>query len=182
MAITTTRRGRSQAAQYLLGRRMLTCFALVLAYGGGLWMYLVHEAEGGVEIGAPPGVLHWLRDASLALPLILVAIFLGGTLARRLLDRFSPRASELMAGGVVAVVLAMYASIVLAIGNPIHGLLFPSVHGGGHDLPFALHLVRDGLLALAANELLALALVVVVIGSRWLSTRRGMPLAATRAV
>ncbi|HTD76440.1 MAG TPA: hypothetical protein VK898_02305 [Chloroflexota bacterium] len=150
--------------QTLLGRRMLVVFTLVLAYGGGLWIYLLHELEGATEPGAPPGVIHWLRDSSLSLPLVGLGVFLGATLARGLLGRYGRSASAVMVGGLVAVVLAFYASVVLSVGNPIHGLLFASAaHGGGHDLPLGIHVVRDGLLALTANELLAMTLAIVML-------------------
>ena len=152
-------------AHALLGQRMLVVFTLVLAYGGGLWLYLLHELEGAAEPGAPPGVIHWLRDSSLSLPLVGLGVFLGAALARRLLGRYGRSASEIVVGALVAVVLAFYASVVLSAGNPIHGLLFASaVHGGGHDLPLGIHVVRDALLALSANELLAVTLATVVLG------------------
>jgi hypothetical protein len=144
---------------------MLVVFTLVLTYGGGLWIYLLHEVEGATEPGAPPGVIHWLRDSSLSLPLVALGVFLGATLARGLLVRFGRSASAVLVGGVAAVVLAFYASVVLPVGNPIHGLLFASaVHSGGHDLPLGIHVVRDGLLALSGNELLTLILAMVVLG------------------
>ena len=152
-------------AYTLLGWRMLVVFTLVLAYGGGLWLYLLHEFEGATEPGAPPGVIHWLRDSSLSLPLVGLGVFLGAALARGLLRRYGRSASALIVGALVAVVVAFYASVVLSVGNPIHGLLFASsVHGGGHDLPLAVHVVRDGLLALTPNELLAAILAAVVLG------------------
>jgi hypothetical protein len=165
-------------ATRLLGRRMQAGFAFLLAYGGGLWMQLLHEAEGGVEPGAPPGIVHWLRDSTLALPLIVVAVFVGAALSRRLVDRFGGRSADLVVGLVVAVVLAFHASLVLAVGNPIHGLLFPATHVSGHDLPVGLHIVRDCLLALSVNELLALSLVCAFVARRWLLTRRRWSTAA----
>jgi hypothetical protein len=151
--------------QTLLGRRMLVVFTLVLTYGGGLWIYLLHEVEGASEPGAPPPVLHWLRDSSLSLPLVALGVVLGAALARGLLRQYGQRASAVLVGALVAVVLALYASVVLAVGNPIHGWLFASsVHGGGHDLPLGVHVVRDGLLAPSGNELLTLILAMVVLG------------------
>jgi len=159
-------------AHALLGQRMLVVFTLVLAYGGGLWLYLLHELEGAAEPGAPPGVIHWLRDSSLSLPLVGLGVFLGAALARRLLGRYGRSASEIVVGALVAVVLAFYASVVLSAGNPIHGLLFASaVHGGGHDLPLGIHVVRDALLALSANELLAVTLATVVLGRHLVMVR-----------
>jgi hypothetical protein len=149
---------------------MLFGFAVLLTFGAGLWLYLVHEVEGATEATDLPGVIHWLRDSSLALPLVVLSVFMGGALARRFLERYGSTIGELMAGAVVAVVIAVYASLVLAAANPIHGLLFPEAHAGhgGHDLPFVVHAVRDGLLAMSANELLAVGLAGVVLSRRWL--------------
>ena len=167
----------STFARTLLGRRMLLVFALVMSYGGGLWLYLLHEAEGATEPGAPPGVIHWLRDSSLSVPLVAFGVFLGAALTRRLLGRYGRGASDLVVAALMAVVLAFYASVVLSIGNPIHGLLFASTHGG-HDLPVGVHVVRDGLLALSANELLAASLAGIMLVRRWVTAAR--PAVVTR--
>jgi hypothetical protein len=170
-------------ADTLLGRRMLVVFTLLLAYGGGLWLYWLHELEGATEPGAPPGVIHWLRDSSLSLPLVGLGVFLGAALARRLLDRYGRSAAEVTVGALVAVVLALYASLVLSLGNPIHGFLFASaVHGGGHDLPLGIHVVRDGLLALSANELLTVILATVVLGRHLVMARRSLPVNRPTAI
>jgi hypothetical protein len=166
-------RSRTRLVRTLLGRRMLVAITLLLAYGGGLWLWLLHEVEGATELNAPPGVLHWLRDSTLSLPLVALGVVLGAMLARSLLARCGRNASEPLGGALVAVVIAFYASVVLSVGNPVHALLFPAtLHGGGHDLPVALHVVRDGLLALTANEMLALFAVAVVLGYRVLTASR----------
>lgn len=160
----------------LLRRRMLIAFTLLLTYGGGYWIWLLHELEGAIEQDAPPPVLHWLRDSTLSLPLVAAGVFLGAALARALLRRYGRGSSEFMIGALVAVVIAFYASVVLSIGNPIHGVLFASsVHGGGHDLPVAVHVVRDALLALSANELLAGMLAIIVLGRHLLLANRRAP-------
>ncbi len=170
-------------AQTLLGRQMLVVFTLVLAYGGGLRLYVLHELEGATEPGAPPPVIHWLRDSSLSLPLVGLGVFLGAALARALLRRYGRSASAVIVGALVAVVVAFYASVVLSVGNPIHGLLFASaVHGGGHDLPLAVHVVRDGLLALTANELLAGILAAVVLGRHLVVASRPLPVERPAAI
>ena len=50
-------------------------------------MTLLHHAEGGTERGEPSLVVHWLRDATLSLPLVFCAVWLGVLVARRLLER-----------------------------------------------------------------------------------------------
>jgi hypothetical protein len=163
----------SLLARTLLGRRMLVAITLVLTYGGGFWLWLLHEVEGATELNEPPGVIHWLRDSTLSLPLVAVGVVLGAMLARRLLARCGRNASGSLAAALIAVVLAFYASAVLSVGNPIHGVLFAAdVHGGGHELPVAVHVVRDGLLALSANEVLAFLAVTVVLGYQLVSASR----------
>lgn len=170
-------RGRSLKAT-LFERRTLIAFTVLMTYGTGFWLWLLHEVEGAVEPNEPPGVIHWLRDSSLSLPLVALGIFAGAALARRLLQRNGRGASDMVVGALIAVVLALYASVVLSIGNPVHGWLFGgTIHGGGHDLPFALHMLRDGLLALCANEALALLLVIVVLCRRWIGLNRGVHVA-----
>ena len=166
----------TRLVQTLLGRRMLVVFTLVLTYGGGLWLYLLHELEGATEPGEPPPVIHWLRDSSLSLPLVGLGVFLGAALARALLRRYGRSASAVIVTALVVVVVAFYASVVLSVGNPIHGLLFASaVHGGGHDLPLGTHVVRDGLLALTANDLLAAILAAVVLARHLVLASRLSP-------
>src|SRR5262249_3682517 len=57
-------------------------FAVALAFGSGLWLTALHLAEGATERDEPPLLLHWLRDSTLALPLVFVAV-LGALLVAR---------------------------------------------------------------------------------------------------
>src|SRR3712207_1556555 len=57
--------------------------ALVLAYAVGLVLQLQHMGQH--EAGAPPFVLHWLRDSGLAFPAALAAVLLAGVLVPRVL-------------------------------------------------------------------------------------------------
>jgi hypothetical protein len=172
---------RTPLVRALLGQRMLFAFVLLFTYGGGWWLWLLHEIEGASEPGAPPGLLHWLRDSSLSLPLVAVGVLLGASLARRLLARYGRGSSDVLSGMLIAAVLALYASIVLSIGNPIHGLLFQSTHGG-HDLPLAYHILRDGMLALFGNDVLAVAFVGLVLSGRWVRALRGPRLSQAAAI
>ena len=171
---------RSPLLRALLGQRMLFAFVLLFTYGGGWWLWLLHEVEGATEPGAPPGLLHWLRDSTLSLPLVGLGVLLGAALTRRLLARYGRGSSDLVSGMLLAAVLALYASIVLSIGNPIHGLLFKSTHGG-HDLPLVYHILRDGLLAMSGNDVLAVAFVGGVLGYQWLRALRAPRLSQAAA-
>jgi hypothetical protein len=135
--------------------RPAAAFGLAIAYGGGYWLHQLHEAEGAVELNAPPGLLHWLRDSTLSLPLVFVATMVAVFLARRLLARFGRDASPLVVGTVMTASVALIASVALGIGSPIHGLLFDAHEGADEDLPVLAHAGRDALLALLANLPLA---------------------------
>src|SRR3954467_6333831 len=132
---------------------VVAAFALVLAYGGGLWLNVLHVAEGGYERNEPPFVLHWLRDATLALPLVLVAVWAGVLLARRLIER-SGRDSRVVSALILATSVAFLASIVASLRGPAHGAPFGPRHGG-HELSLPLHLARDAVLALVVDLPLA---------------------------
>jgi hypothetical protein len=89
---------------------VVAAFAIVLAYGGGLWLNVLHAAEGGYERNEPPLILHWLRDSTLALPLILIAVWAGVLMARRLIERTgcsSRLVSALTLGACVALLAAV---------------------------------------------------------------------------
>src|SRR5919199_813426 len=49
-------------------------FGLPLAYGVGFWLAQRHHAAGLHEGHEVPLLVHWLRDATLALPGVLVAV------------------------------------------------------------------------------------------------------------
>src|SRR5438445_11231975 len=155
----------------LLGRMATAVYSLVLAYGGGLWLHLLHEAEGATELNAPPPVIHWLRDSTLSLPLVVLGVVLASLLARRLLERYGDGASRTLIGASIAAAVALYASVVVAAGNPLHGLLFQAhEHANGDaELPLAIHMLKDSLLVLSANLVLAGGLVAFLAGREWIA-------------
>jgi hypothetical protein len=48
--------------------------ALPLTYAGVLWEQLLHSREGAHEADEPGVLAHWLRDGTLALPLVMLAV------------------------------------------------------------------------------------------------------------
>src|SRR3954464_4879900 len=132
---------------------VVAAFALVLAYGGGLWLNVLHVAEGGYERNEPPLVLHWLRAATVALPLVLVAVWAGVLMGRRLIER-SGCTSRLVSALTLGACVALMASVAGAFGGPAHAAIFGATHGG-HELSLPMHLLRDGLLALVVDLPLA---------------------------
>ncbi len=141
-------------------------FALAIAYGGGLWLTFLHHAEGGHEQNEPPFVLHWLRDATLALPLICMAVWIGIVLARKLIARAGATDGPVaLCAAVLAAVVALCATLAVGATGPAHGNLFGAKHGG-HELPFMVHLGRDMLVALCVNLLLSAAVSAAIFRRR----------------
>ena len=131
-----------------------TPLAIALAYGGGGWLQFLHAREGGIERNEPGLVAHWLRDGTLALPLVLLAVAVAFVLVQRVLRRFEASPGPALEGSLAAAAGALAAAYVFGVGNPIHTVLFDAQHGG-HDLPLPLHMLRDGALALPACLLIA---------------------------
>ncbi|HEY3019268.1 MAG TPA: hypothetical protein VGJ32_03705, partial [Solirubrobacteraceae bacterium] len=153
------RQPRSQLAR----PSAVAAFAVVLTYASGLALVALHAAEGARESGAPPLLVHWLRDATLALPLVFTAVWAGVLLARRLLERNLEPPSDRLAAAVLAVVVADVASLAVSLAHPAHEGLFGGVEH--HHLPFLVHVARDAALALAVN-LPAAALVAAALSRR----------------
>jgi hypothetical protein len=153
------------AARHPLGRlarpSAVLAFAMVLGYGGGFWETLLHHLEGGHERNEPSLVLHWLRDATLALPLAFCAVWLGVVIARRLIGRHGAERSPFLSAAVLAASVAWVDSMLVGLASPLHNTLFQAGHSGPH-VPYLVHSGRDAILALAVNLPLA-ALVSVAL-------------------
>src|SRR3954454_12180508 len=156
--------------------------AVVLGYGGVLWMNVLHQAQGAREVNEPPLLVHWLRDGTLALPLVFFAVWAGLLVCRRLVDRLPGEPGPVAGTALVAVLTATSASVVLGLSNPLHGFAFGHSHHHA-ELPWALHMGRDALAAFAAEFLLASVAAAAMVrnrpgsapaGERWAmpSTRR----------
>jgi hypothetical protein len=163
-------------------RTPLFIYALTLAYGGGLWLHLLHEWAGAHERIEIPPVLHWLRDSSLALPAVLVAVGLGMLVWRRLSQRLSPGLSRL----ALVVILGLSATLAFTAGVPVHAALFGAEHAhhestavasDGHShaneeitaasgpAEILSHALSDGLQALPVNLVIA-AFITLLLGKK----------------
>src|SRR3954454_11700385 len=125
-----TTRGLDRLLSELGGAVALT---VLLTYGGALWLQVLHAAEGGHEANEPGAVLHWLRDATLALPLVALVALTAVILARRLMTRAAVDPQSLFGRLTTAVAAAFGAAYAFGAGSPIHGQLFNATHGG-HEL------------------------------------------------
>src|SRR5262245_53773074 len=80
----------------------LAAFTLVLAYGGELWLHLVNQSTGAIANNEPPEPLFWLRDATLTMPVLLLAVYEGMRLAHWLLRSSGRGMSPSLAGMLLA--------------------------------------------------------------------------------
>ena len=104
-------------------RRMILLLSMALTYGGLFWMQYLHELRGIHEEQNIAPVLHWLRDASLAFPAVLVAVLVGVSIWRKYNQRFLSQAFQ---KPVLAIVLGVAATVVFMLGVPVHDALFNS--------------------------------------------------------
>jgi hypothetical protein len=133
--------------------------AAALAYGVGGWMVALHLAAGEHARAALPFLAHWLRDASLALPLVLLAAWAGLAVAGRLAARLRLAPAAPAAAALAACLAATGAALAFAAAAPALDALF-----GVHQLarlPLGLRMARDGLLALPVGLLLAVATLAI---------------------
>jgi hypothetical protein len=139
--------------------RASLAFAIPLAYAAGLWLVLIYTVAGQSDGTEPPFVLHWLRDSTLALPVVLAAVWLGLRTADGMLERRANHTAGTLAGAVTAAAVAIAAGAALAVTLPIrHGLF------GTHDgvsLPLSVHMLRDALLALVVTVPVSVAVVAL---------------------
>jgi hypothetical protein len=119
------------------------------------WLHSPHETGAGHQLA----VGHWALDAALALPVVLAAVVLTGSVVA-LLVRLGA------AGGRTQTVLTAAlagtgASAVLALGGPVHAPLLhgTGAHGGGGVL---LHALREVLVGLPITVPTALAVLLLL--------------------
>ena len=125
----------------------LVALTISLTYGGGLWLHLAHKADGATEVNEPPALIHWLRDSTLMLPLVLVSVFTALLFARWFWQRLGQGAPRIVESAAVVGSIALFTSVALAMASPIHNNLFQSRHRMHHHLDDA-----DALLALQQSE------------------------------
>ncbi len=135
--------------------------AVVLAYGGGLWLTAAHRA--GVDEPRAGFVGEWLRDATLALPLVVVAVAIGLLATRRILARTVGVPSGPVGVALLAVVVGGLTSLATSPLGSLRQVASPADHVG-HDLAIWLHVLRDALVAFPVDLALVATVAVVLRG------------------
>jgi hypothetical protein len=139
----------------------------ILAFGVSLWMVLLRHFQGGHNHGGPSLLVHWLGDATVALPAVVGAVAIALVFAAR---KLTPRggATPLARQAILTGVAAPAASLAYALSFPLRELLFSSSES--EALPPPVRIARDTLLGLA------IALPLAALGASLLmSDRRAAP-------
>jgi hypothetical protein len=134
-------------------------FAAPLALTAGLWLVLVYRSAGETGGSDPPLVLHAVRDALFAFPLVLVAVWLGHRLADNMLARRGDAETTGLAAAVTVAAIALAAAAATAVAVPIRQDVLGLQSGAA--LPLPLLMLRDGLLALFVTVPVSAALVAL---------------------
>ncbi len=114
-------------------------YAVVLAFGGVLWLKLVHAFQGSHDESGASFVEAWLRDGALALPLMFVWTWIAVLVARRVLRAFDEE-SRFLCTAVLATSVALLGSLALALGSPLHAALYGATASASHEMPALAHL------------------------------------------
>ena len=135
-------------------------FAVPLACAAGLWLVLIYRVAGETDPNDPRFALHWLRDATLAFPVVLVAVWLALRMADGMLARRGERSPSRLSGSVTAAAIALAAAAAMAVEVPIRQNVL-GLHSGA-ALPLPLLMLRDALLALVVTVPVSALLVAIV--------------------
>src|SRR4051794_14369847 len=122
-----------------------TLLAVVVTYVGGLWLHLLREAQVATDAGTELGIAHWLREATLALPVVVLATWAGLRLARRVARPVAVSHVHLLEILTTAAIVATAASVLEGLLSPVSATLFGGHAGHAHGASLAvLEMARDG--------------------------------------
>jgi manganese oxidase len=128
------------------GRMLLaTALAGAFAYTGALWLVLL-QVVGGTDRSALPLALHWMRDATFAMPVVVPAVWLavcGAAALLRRADDAPVRLERLW----VAFSSSFAGAVALGLAVPLRSVVFADAGTG----PVAVAGLRDALVALAVT-------------------------------
>ena len=129
--------------------------ATVVAYGVGLWTHAVHWRSGAREAHGVAFWPHFLRDSTLSIPLVLLAVIAAMMVVGR-------RAGKLADTAAIATAVAA----ALAVGVPVHTGVFGHAAHAGAVAPVPVAMLAEFFIDLPAAVLISLILVALA-GVTW---------------
>ena len=160
----------------------LVWLSLAIAYGGGWWLHTIHTIQGAADESAPSDVTHWLRDSTLALPVIVVAVWVGLRLARTLLRPFDRDDLGVLRPLAIVALVGIATSAAVALASPVHAVMFHAEHRHLHaGMAMPTHMTLEGMLALVSSLVITSAVVIALGGRMWSTDAQSFP-TRTRAL
>ncbi len=150
------------------GARLLT-LAAATAGAGVAWQQWLH-AHAVTDLAASHGSgtetltpSHWLLDTALALPAVLLLVLLACRTVQSLAQEDPLRATGRTAVATAAL-SGLGASVVLAVGGPVHATVLhgPAEHGATHGGGILLHAAREALVGLPVTVAVALGVLLLL--------------------
>ena len=140
-------RGRTARRQVGIRPAAFLGLAVGLSYAGGAWLRLIHETAG---MASPAGFAGMLRDPTLGLPVVALAVLLALAIVRRMPGIEHGGRLTLAIAGTSVALGASVADVVAGIGGASAAGAGRALHGTA--APAATFPVLDGILALGANS------------------------------
>ena len=94
-------------------------FAIVIAYVDGFWVTSLQGAVGAIEVTQAPFV-RWVRDSTLMLPLLLLAVVAALSLTRRWAGRGHREFRQLAVAAISIIVITTVVSIAQVATMSVH--------------------------------------------------------------
>ncbi len=136
----------------------IIAFSVAITYGSFFWLNTVHAINS----------YTWMRDGSVMLPFIGLAVIIALRSARLLIERLGQNISKSLKGAVIAVLVALFSSLVLGIGSTALNIwLGIHTHFGDVELSPAAHWGYDALFTLMPNIVLAGLVYIAMRGKLW---------------
>lgn len=144
----------------------VVAYSWLMAAAAILVLNQVHE--GLHEHQELPPIVHWLRDASLAVPLAAIAVVVAALVVRSSLGRSATGPGRSIVAPFAWAVLAAFLFAVLTVpGNQLHGLLFGAEE---EEVGWLEDALIDGSIALVVS-LVGLVPAALIIGPPWRAVR-----------
>jgi hypothetical protein len=159
-------RNREEGAGRRLGSpRTLLQLSVLLGYSTGLWLlvlqHLAGHHQGHHTALQLPFITQWLRDSTGLLPAVVVAVWAGLAIARRIERALPSPSTDAGRARLAAATVTLTTSAALAALGPVQGWLAGSQ---GLELPSASQMARD--LALLSPVALVVSAAALLVGTR----------------
>ena len=97
----------------------IALFAILITYANGFWLTVLQGVIGAIERNEPP-FMRWLRDATLMLPLVVLAVVGALWIARRLVAQSKHRIVRLVVVLLLVTMICSMVSVLAAAASSLY--------------------------------------------------------------